>query len=155
KNPRTGELFDVEHAAIRIRAARAAIDARESAFVLTARTDVYLTARGDIVECIRRANAFRAAGADVIYPAGVADLATVRRLVREIDAPLNVVVGLAAPAMVPRALLNAGVKRVSTGGSIARAALAFVAASARELLEHGSSDYAARQISQVELNSLF
>src|SRR5262249_21283699 len=66
KNPRTGELFDVEHAAARIRAAREAIDARESAFVLTARTDVYLTARSNIDDCIRRAHAFRAAGADVI-----------------------------------------------------------------------------------------
>jgi 2-methylisocitrate lyase-like PEP mutase family enzyme len=155
KNPRTGELFDDDRAAERIRAAREAIDARGSAFVLTARTDVFLTARGDAEAAIRRAKRYRDAGADVIYPAGVADLETVRRLVREIDAPLNVVVGLAAPTITPRALLGAGVQRVSTGGSIARAALALVAASARELLDHGTIDYASRQLSQLELNLVF
>jgi 2-methylisocitrate lyase-like PEP mutase family enzyme len=155
KNPRTGELFDDDEAAERIRAARAAIDARGSAFVLTARTDVFLTARGDSATCIRRAHRYREAGADVIYPPGVADLTTIRTLVREIAAPLNVVVGLADPTLVPSALLDVGVMRISTGGSIARAALAFVAASARELLEHGTIDYATRQLSQLELNSMF
>jgi 2-methylisocitrate lyase-like PEP mutase family enzyme len=155
KNPRTGGLFDADVAAERIRAARTAIDARSSAFVLTARSDVFLTPRGDPDDCIRRANRYLEAGADVIYPAGVADLATVRQLVREIDAPLNVVVGLASPTIIPRALLDAGVKRVSTGGSIARAALAFVATSARELLERGTIEFAAQQVSQFELNSVF
>ena len=76
-------------------------------------------------------------------------------LVREIDAPLNVVVGLAALTITPHAPLGTGVQRVSTGGSIARAALALVAASARELLDHGTIDYASRQLSQLELNSVF
>src|SRR5262249_32130298 len=69
KDPRTGQLFDDDRAAERIRAARAAIDARSSSFVLTARTDVFLTARADVEAAIRRARRYRDAGADVIYPA--------------------------------------------------------------------------------------
>jgi len=66
-----------------------------------------------------------------------------------------VVVGLGGASTAPRALLDAGVQRISTGGSIARAALGFVAAHGRALHEHGSIEFASLQLSQLELNTLF
>ena len=104
---------------------------------------------------IRRSNLYREAGADVSYPPGIADIAKIRKLVREIDGPLNIVIGLGAARMSVRPLLDAGVKRISLGGSIARAALGFVARGARELREQGTIEFAADQTAQGELNAMF
>lgn len=83
------------------------------------------------------------------------DLDTVATLVREIDGPLNVVMGLGATTLTVEALRSVGVARISLGGSIARAALGFVRESARELREGGTITFAAGQIPQGELNVLF
>jgi 2-methylisocitrate lyase-like PEP mutase family enzyme len=140
----------------RVVAARAAIDSRGSAFVLTARTDAYLLPSSDPLEtAIRRANRFREGGADCIFVPGVSDLASIRTLVREVDGPLNIVMGLGSAAGNVGPLLEAGVRRISLGGSIARSALGFVRQCARELRERGSIAFAAGQVSQAELNALF
>ena len=78
-----------------------------------------------------------------------------RELVREIAGPLNVVMGLGSSEGNARALLAAGVQRISLGGSIARAALGFVRRCAQELRDAGSIGFAAAQIPQSELNALF
>lgn len=155
RKPRTGGLYEEDLAVARIRAARAAIDEGGGGFVLTARTDVLLVAKGDIAAAARRANRFREAGADCLYAPGAADLDAVRTLVREVDGPLNVVTGLGGARLDPRVLLDAGVRRVSLGGAIARAALGFVRAAARELRDAGTIGFAAGQIPQAELNALF
>lgn len=149
-------LYDEGLAVERIRAARRAIDAGGSPFVLTARTDVFLLPGADpVAAAIRRCNLFRAAGADCLYPPGVADLDTIRTLVTAIDGPLNIVTGLGQARMAVGDLLAVGVQRISLGASIARAALGFVRAAARELQDHGTIGFAAGQIAQTELNALF
>jgi 2-methylisocitrate lyase-like PEP mutase family enzyme len=154
--PTKPALYEEAFAVERIRAARAAIDTCGSSFVLTARTDVFLMGAKDAVRAsIRRANLFREAGADCLYPPGVDDPETIQLLAREIAGPLNVVLGLKSPNANARALLDAGARRVSLGGSIARAALGFVRAAAAELFEKGSIGFAADQIPQSELNALF
>jgi len=155
-DPRRDGLYDEGLAAERIAAARAAIDASGSAFVLCARTDAFLAQPEDaLATAIRRANLYREAGADCIYPPGLTDLEAIRTLKRAIDAPLNIVTGLGkAQASVP-ALLAAGATRISLGGSIARSALGFVRQCARELEAQGSIGFAAGQIGQGELNALF
>jgi 2-methylisocitrate lyase-like PEP mutase family enzyme len=85
----------------------------------------------------------------------VNDLESVATHVREIDGPVNVVVGLGASTLTVAGLRSAGVARISLGGSIARAALGFIRESAQELLERGTLSFADRQIPQGELNSLF
>src|SRR5439155_19431576 len=108
----------------RIRAARAVIDKAGSDFVLCARTDAFQAFGTDgLTVAVQRSNLYREAGADVLYPPGVADLDKIRTLVREVGGPLNIVIGLGAARMSARALLDIGVKRISLGGSIARAAL--------------------------------
>jgi 2-methylisocitrate lyase-like PEP mutase family enzyme len=82
-------------------------------------------------------------------------VARARTLVQELAGPLNLVVGLNEAASNAFALIDAGVQRISVGGSIARAALGLVRRAARELRTSGSVGYAAQQIAQSELNALF
>jgi 2-methylisocitrate lyase-like PEP mutase family enzyme len=91
--------------------------------------------------CIRRANKFRAAGADCLFTPRPSDIAVITRLVRDIDGPLNIVFGLAAGGRRGE-WIAASVQRVSTGGSMARAALGLLRESARELQRGGAISYA-------------
>lgn len=151
-----GALFDEDTAAARIAAARAAITASGGAFVLTARTDVFqVGGEGAMQAAIRRGNRYLEAGADCVFAPGVTDVARAGTLVREIKGPINLVVGLNEAGANARALIDAGVQRISVGGSIARSALGLVRRSARELRDHGTVTYAEQQIPQGELNTLF
>ena len=155
RSPRIEGLIDEQLAADRIRAAREAIDASGTDFVLCARTDAFQLPGGDALgTAIRRTRLYREAGADLVYPPGVADIDTVRALVRECGAPVNIVTGLRAPLAVAD-LLDAGVARISLGGAIARAALGFVRRSMRELVEQGTLGFVSGQLPQRELNALF
>jgi 2-methylisocitrate lyase-like PEP mutase family enzyme len=154
--PGKSALYDEVLAVERIRAARAAIDSRGSAFVLTARTDSFVMVEKDALGfAIRRCNLFREAGADCLYPPFVDDAETIRVLAREIAGPLNIVLGLRNPNADARTLIDAGAKRISLGGSIARAALGLVRSSAAELMQHGTIGFARNQFPQAELNALF
>jgi 2-methylisocitrate lyase-like PEP mutase family enzyme len=151
-----GGLYDESQAAERIAAARETIDASGRAFVLTGRTDVLLQAPGEgLAGAIRRANRYREAGADCLYAPGASEPAEVARLAAEIDGPINVVMGLGHARGETGAILAAGAKRISLGGSIARSALAYVRACAEEIAKEGRIGFAARQIPQAELNALF
>jgi 2-methylisocitrate lyase-like PEP mutase family enzyme len=151
-----GGLYDEALAVDRIKAAREAIDAKVSAFVLTARTDA-LAVQGaaGMKEAIRRANLYREAGADCLFPPGAATQEAVALLAREINGPVNIVMGLGNAAGNANAYIEAGVRRISVGGSIARTAMAVIRDAARELRDAGTITYAARQIPQNELNALF
>jgi 2-methylisocitrate lyase-like PEP mutase family enzyme len=156
KRPLEPALYDDVLATERVAAARAAIVDAGSAFVLTARTDTYQVLRDDaLAHAISRANRYLQAGADCVFVPGVADLPTIKTLVREIDGPLNLVAGLVGGAGSPRAMLEAGVQRVSLGGTIARSVYAFIRQCARELRDNGSLDFAREQMSGSELNELF
>ncbi len=144
-------LYDPTLAAERIRAARSAIDAP---FVLVGRTDALLVG-GSLDDCVRRANAYLEAGADCAYVPGAADATTIGTLVRELDGPLNVVMGLTGNALSLADLRALGVRRVTVGGSIARAMYGHLVRAARELAEQGTFSYADDQLSQTALNDLF
>jgi 2-methylisocitrate lyase-like PEP mutase family enzyme len=147
-------LVDVGLGVERIRAARAAVDADGGPFVLVGRTDAALVG-GTLDECVGRANAYLAAGADCAFVPGFSDAASIATLVRELDGPLNVVMGLSGSAMTLDQLRDLGVRRVTVGGSIARAMYGHLLRAAREMAERGTFGYAADQISQADLNDLF
>jgi 2-methylisocitrate lyase-like PEP mutase family enzyme len=153
-------LFELELAVERIRAGAEAVRASGLPFVLNARVDPYLvrlgTPRENLAESIRRANAYREAGAGCLYVPGVADADTIGELVREIDGPLNVLGARGgAPSALPVAELGAlGVRRVSIGGSLAVAALALVRRAAEELRDRGTFSYAGEAVSNAEANAL-
>ncbi len=152
----TGELFDAAEAVERIAAAHAAVRACGQPFVLNARTDVFQHGGDQGMQlAVERCNRFFGAGADCVFTPGVADVERARTLVRELTGPLNLVVGLNESASSARALIDVGVKRISVGGSIARAALGLVRQAAIELREQGTVGYANGQVPQGELNALF
>jgi 2-methylisocitrate lyase-like PEP mutase family enzyme len=146
-----GQLLDIDDAAARIAAARAAAPA--GTFVINARTDTYFGAgAGDVfAETIRRATRFVEAGADCIFVPGVDDAETIRRLAAEIPAPLNIVAGLTGTLLDGPTLFSLGVKRVSLGGGIARAALSLVERAGRELLESGTLRFLDGAIAYADL----
>lgn len=149
-------LFAIEHAALRIRAARRAADASGVPFVLTARTDAYLTgASKPFAEAVERCNAYREAGADCLFVPGASDPESIAALVREIRGPLTVVMGLmGSPLTVPQ-LGSLGVRRVTIGGSLARATFGLIRKAATEMAELGTFSYAAQQIPDSELSQFF
>ncbi len=147
-------LFDETLAAHRIRAAREVIDASGVPFVLVGRTDALLVG-ASLEECIRRANAYLAAGADCAFVPGASDAATIGTLVRELDGPLNVVMGLSGNPLSLDELRELGVRRVTVGGSIARALYRHLLNAAEELARQGTFTYGDNQLSQNELNDIF
>ena len=107
--------------------------------MLNARTDTYLGGSNDDVfaETVERAERYVEAGADCVFVPGVNDEDTILRLAAEIPAPLNLVAGLANVIPAPT-LFSLGVKRVSLGGSLARASLSGLERAGRELLDSGT-----------------
>lgn len=155
KKPLSDTLYEEGLAVERIRAARAAISASARSFVLTARSDALLFPKSGVDGAIRRSNLYLAAGADCAFTPGTVDLATIRQLAAGIEGPLNMVLGLGTLEGNALTWREAGVQRVSLGGTFARAALGFVREGAKELMQHGTIRFADVQIPQAELNALF
>lgn len=152
-----GELLPVEQQVERIRAARAAAAKAGVPLVINGRTDAFAATampKADRpAEAIRRANAYLAAGADCAFVPFVADAETIGRLAREIRGPLNV---LGVPGSPPVAELERlGVRRMSVGSGVARAAYGHARRVARELLEKGTYESIAQAaVSYAELQEL-
>ncbi len=157
RNDSPQPLFSLQEQVERIQAAREYSEDANVRVVINARTDVFLGQVGEpakrLDETVRRANAYRSAGADCLFIPGVTDAATISELVRQISGPLSVLVGPGMPTTAE--LQNIGVARVSVGSAIMRAAMALARDAAVELLDKGS--YAAfldRTIPFRELNGL-
>jgi 2-methylisocitrate lyase-like PEP mutase family enzyme len=141
-------IFAFNHAVERVAAAAEA--ARERPFLLTARAENYLWNRPDLDDTIRRLQAFAKAGADVLYAPGLPGLDAIRTVCAAVDKPVNVVMGLKGAAYTVAELEAAGVKRISVGGSFARAALGGFFRAAQEVREKGTFTYAAEAMSNAE-----
>jgi 2-methylisocitrate lyase-like PEP mutase family enzyme len=141
-------IYGLGLAAERIAAASEA--ARSLPFLLTARAENFLWGRPDLDDTIRRLQAFSAAGADVLYAPGLPSLEAIRTVCAEVDKPVNVVMGLKGPTFGVGALEAAGVKRISVGGSFARAALGAFVRAAREVRDHGTFLYAVEALPDAE-----
>lgn len=154
EDARAGGLYSLGEATTRIATARAA--APSGTFVLNARTDTYLAGtEGDVFEeTVERAVAYVEAGADCVFVPGVVEEDTIRRLAEAIPGPLNVVAGLASTTDAPT-LFSLGVKRVSLGGSLARASLSMLERAGRELLGSGTLGFLDGVIPYDELQRRF
>lgn len=149
-------LFDKTHAIERIAAARAAADASKTPFTLTARCDAFLFNLPDALEqSIERCELYRQAGADCLFVPGLCDPVQVQTLVHAVHAPVNVVMGLSGCNWSHAELSAWGVRRISTGGSLARACLALVRNAAREMRDEGRFHFAEQQIPDAELCRFF
>jgi 2-methylisocitrate lyase-like PEP mutase family enzyme len=131
-------LFDLTLQVERVKAVLEA--AQEVPMVLNARTDVYLlqleTPEKRYDATLRRLAAYRDAGADCVFVPGLGDAATIARLVKDLQCPVNILVGPGFPS-VPE-LHRLGVARVSVGSSAMRATLGLVKRIAEELKNTGT-----------------
>src|SRR5205085_5083673 len=135
-DPGRDAIDDVEVAAARV---REAVEARGD-LVLTARAENHLHGVDDLDDTVARLVAYRDAGADVVYAPGLADLEQIAAVVEAVGVPVNVLALPNGPSVAE--LASVGVRRVSTGGALARAAYGALLAAAQELQEHGTSRYA-------------
>ena len=150
----TQPVYETEHAAERIRAAAEAVRALPFRFTLTARAENYIVGRPDLADTIWRLQAYQEAGADVLYAPGLTSRNEIAEVIRSVDRPLNVLGGL-GPAPLSLAELSAiGVKRVSTGGWLARAAQGAFLRAARELWERGTFGFTKDTPAAREVNPL-
>jgi 2-methylisocitrate lyase-like PEP mutase family enzyme len=141
-------IYTFDHAVERVVAAVEA--AKGQPFVLTARTENYLHRRRDLNDTVKRLQAFSAAGADVLYAPGLPDLESIRVVCSEVDKPVNVVMGLQGTFFTVEQLAEVGVKRISVGGSLARAALGALVNAATEIRDQGTFTYANHGLSSAE-----
>lgn len=144
-------IFDFTLAVERV--AAAAEEARKHPFVLTARAENFLHGRLDLDDTIRRLQAFEEAGADVLYAPGLPSLDAIRMVCSSVNRPVNVVMGLVGQVFTVRELADVGIKRISVGGSFARAALGGLMRAAREVKDHGTFTYAKDAMSASEAES--
>ncbi len=139
-DPASGKLFPLDGQLERLQAVRRVSQRSGVPLVLNARTDALNHAPGDpearFQEAVRRAEAFRDAGADCVYPMGLTDRAAIRDFVAAVRCPVNVMVRRGLPSL--RELARLGVRRVSFGPSASYAAMGLLKRASREILTRGT-----------------
>jgi 2-methylisocitrate lyase-like PEP mutase family enzyme len=148
-DPAGDRIEDVEIAAERVRVAAEA----KGDLVLTGRAENYLYGVEDLDDTIARLLAYRDAGADVVYAPDMVDLEQIAAVVEAVGVPVNVLARPHGPSVAE--LASVGVRRVSTGGALARAAYGTLLQAAQELRDHGTSRYAERGAPRDALQSAF
>jgi 2-methylisocitrate lyase-like PEP mutase family enzyme len=149
-------LSDIAEQSTRIALIRQTAEDAGVRLFINARTDTYWSGKFPDTayeETLRRAEAYQKAGADGIFVPGLADLHVLHELSRRISVPLNALAGLGSPS--PGELHDAGVRRISIGGSTARAAYAAVSRLAAEILGDGNWSGLAGSRSYADMDALF
>ena len=130
-------LYDLERATDRIRAAREAIDHSGTGALLTARCESYLVGRSDLASTVARLQAYAEAGADCLFAPGISTREEVDAVVKGVaPKPVNLIV--VSPWITVSEAEALGVRRISVGGALARAAWRGFDAAASEILSKGS-----------------
>ena len=149
-------LLPLEQQVERIEAIREVAEREGIPLVINARTDVYLREVGEpdgrLEETVRRGNAYSAAGADCVFVPDVTEEETIRRLVKELDSPLNVFAELESPPIAE--LERLGVRRLSIGPQAQRASFALTARIAEELLERRDFRFISQTMPRAEVRHL-
>jgi methylisocitrate lyase len=152
---RAAPLFELPAALERLRAARAAIDASGTGVLLTGRAECHLVGHPDpLRESIRRLEAYAAAGADCLYAPGLRTPDAVAAVVKAV-APKPVNVLASVPGFTARQLEDLGVRRISVGGALARAAFGALHRAGREMADAGTFQALGEAMSGAELNAFF
>jgi len=150
-----GAPYEIALAADRIRAAAEVVRGLPFRFTLTARAENYIVGRPDLKDTIARLQAYQQAGADVLYAPGLATESDIATVVRSVDRPVNVLMGLAGVQLGLAELSAVGVKRISVGSALSRAALGAFLRAAHEMRASGTFTFANDAASYRELMDLF
>ncbi len=147
-------LFDFALSVERMRAARRAIDDSRTGVLLTGRSEGFIVGRQDLKETIRRLTAYAEAGADCLYAPGLSSKADIVTVVNAVSpTPVNVLVGSDFTTVAE--LADLGVRRISVGGALARAAWTGFLEAVKEIAEHGAFTSLARSVPGDQLNRRF
>jgi len=147
--------YDLSLAAERVRAAAEAVHSMPFPFTLTARAENFIVGRPDLRDTIARLQAFQEAGADVLYAPGLKTKEEIVAVVRSVDRPVNVIMGLQGVQLRLDELSEMGVKRISVGSALSRAALGIFYRAALEMKEHKTFTFADDALKVRELNAMF
>jgi 2-methylisocitrate lyase-like PEP mutase family enzyme len=147
-------IYELEHAIDRIRAGVAAARALPFTFTVTARAENYLHGRADLRDTIIRLQAYQEAGADVLYAPALETKEDIVAVIRTVDRPVNVLMGLRGVQLSVAELSAIGVRRVSVGSSLCRAALGALLRGAREMRERGTFNFAVEAASSSEISAI-
>ena len=150
KNP----IYDFDLSVARVRAAVRVAHALPVPIMLTARAENLIHDRMDMADTIRRLQAYEAAGADVVYAPGLRNITEVRELVRSVKRPVNVVTGWLDPDITLTQLSDAGAKRISVGGALARHVFASFVKASRAMHDHGSFAFMRDMLPMAEVRKL-
>ena len=148
-------IYPLGLAVERVRAAAEAAHALSFPFLLTARAENYLVGRPDLKDTIARLQAYQEAGADVLYAPGLASKTDIAAVVSAVDRPVNVVMGLQGVQLSVAELSAIGVKRISVGSALSRAALGAFLRAAREMKDHGTFTFANDAVSFRDISAMF
>jgi methylisocitrate lyase len=147
-------LYDFPLAVERVHAAREAIGARGTGVLLTGRSEGFLVGRPDLNETIRRLNAYIEAGADCVFAPGLRTVPEIRTVVESVaPTPVNVLVS--SDFTTVRELEQVGVRRISVGGALARAAWTGFLQAAGEIAERGTFSALGQAVARPQINELF
>ena len=147
-------LFDFALSVERMRAARRAIDDSGTGVLLTGRSEGFIVGRPDLAETIRRLTAYAEAGADCLYAPGIHSKSDIAALVKAVaPKPVNLLVGSDFTTVAEVAAM--GVRRISVGGALARAAWNGFLEAAREIAAQGTFSHFARAVPFSEINGSF
>jgi 2-methylisocitrate lyase-like PEP mutase family enzyme len=148
-------IYDIGAAVARVAAAVQAAKSLPFKFTLTARSENFLHDRPNLADTIMRLQAFQDAGADVLYAPGLTRAEDIETIVKEVDRPVNVLMGMKGIRLTVEDLNQLGVKRISVGGAFTRAALAGFLAAAREVQTKGTFSFTEAATPHGELNAIF
>jgi 2-methylisocitrate lyase-like PEP mutase family enzyme len=148
-------IYEMQRASERIRAAAEAVRGLPFAFTLTGRAENYLHGRPDLKDTIKRLQAYQEAGADVLYAPGLTTKDDITAVVSSVDRPVNVLMGMQGAQLSLAELSAIGVKRVSVGSALSRAALGALLRAAREMREHGTFSFAEEAVSYRDISAMF
>jgi 2-methylisocitrate lyase-like PEP mutase family enzyme len=148
-------IYEHKLAADRVRAVVEAVRSLPFPFTVTGRAENYLWGRPDLKDTIRRLQAYQDAGADVLYAPGLTSKEDIATVVRSVDRPVNALMGLQGVQLSLADLSAIGVKRVSVGSALSRAALGAFLRAAREMRERGTFAFAAEAVSYRDLSAMF
>jgi len=148
-------IYEHAHAVERMRAAAEVAHALPFPFTLTGRAENYLVGRPDLADTVRRLQSYQEAGADVLYAPGLRTRDDIAAVVRSVDRPVNVVMPLQGVQLTLADLSSLGVKRVSIGSALSRAALGAFLRAAREMKENGTFTFGEEAVSFRDLSAMF
>jgi 2-methylisocitrate lyase-like PEP mutase family enzyme len=152
---RDNPIYEHQLAVERVRAAAEVSKALPFPFVLTARSENYLVGKTDLKDTIARLQAYQEAGANVLYAPGLRTKEDIAAVTSSVDRPVNVLMPLPGVHFNLAELSEIGVKRVSVGSALSRAALGAFLRAAREMKQHGTFTFADEAVSYQDISAMF